>query len=349
MASPEESRELSISENPVAGALERFDLADDTKIIESLSKRVATGFTYKVNGKHGLSSAGTLWAVREFAKQGEVYRVIGDVEIKVCPIDPDYVNVTLKVQRFFVNPGTGQEIALDSTIGHKRMSRKAKRYLDENDKSKFEMVEDPEFTTKAITKAERNGKLKLMPKDAVVNLIAKALGQGQSAQGGTRPAPKGPPGRPSAPPPPPTPTPPAAHTAPPPPSPSSPPAPPPQSAPAATAPPAATVPPPPPKMTREVMIQKLDAVSKLVFQTPDGAQARAKLAQLTGKASPSDIPDEEMKTVGNAINAVANKKAKLEGNNIIRIADGVVLWKGPAAAAPPQPPPEEPPAEEEMF
>lgn len=341
MASNEESRELSISESPAsAGILERFDLADDSKIIESLSKRVTTGFTYKVNGKHGLSSAGTLWAVREFAKQGEVYRVIGDVDIKVCPIDADYINVTIKVQRFFVNPATGQEIPLDSTIGHKRMSRKAKRYLDENDKNKFEMVEDPEFTTKAITKAERNGKLKLMPKDAVINLIAKALGQTQPAQSGGRPAPKPPPARPAAPPPPAAPPqpPPATHAAPP-----------AQSAPAATPPPPATVPPPPPKMTRDVMIQKLDAVSKMVFQTPDGAQARAKLAQLTGKASPSDLSDEEMKNVGNAINGVANKKAKLEGNNIIRIADGVVLWKGPAAAAPPQPPPEEPPAEEEMF
>lgn len=103
-------------------------------------------------------------------------------------------------------------------------------------------------------------------------------------------------------------------------------------------------------MTREVKIQKLDAVSKMVFGTTDGAQARARLAQLTGKPSPADLTDEEMKAVGNAINSVANQKAKIEGNNILKIPEGTVLWQGPPPAAAPAPAPvPQPPQEEEMF
>lgn len=335
------------------GLLERFDLADDAKIVAALSKRVTQGFTYKVNGKFGLSSAGALWAAREFAKQGEVYRVEGAVDIKPCPLDPECINVTLKVQRFFVNPATGQEIALDSTIGHKRMSRKTKRYMDEHDDSKFEMVEDPEFTTKAITKAERNGKLKLMPKDAVVNLIAKATGQTAQAP----PAPKGqtkPAGGAAATKPVTTPsgaasTPPKEETKKP------------DEAkkveetkkteePKKTSTPPAGAADGKPKMTKEVMVQKLDAVCKMVFNTQDGAIARQHLAALTGKASPADLTDDEIKKIGNAINAVAKKTAEFQGNNIVKSSDKSILWKGPEVAAPKsETAPAEPPKEEEMF
>lgn len=358
--SNEPTKELSIPDKSGSptGILERFDLADDQTVIAALSKRVTAGFTYKVNGKYGLSSAGTLWAVREFAKQGEVYRVIGDVDIKACPLDPDCINVTLKVQRFYVNPATGQEIALDSTIGHKRMSRKMKKYTDENDPTKFEMVEDFEFTTKAITKAERNGKLKLLPKDAVTNLIAKASGQPPAtgpSKTTQRPTQQPPPQKSEAPSHAPaassaapqgSPTPPAGAASPPKP-PASPPA-------QASAPPPSAPPATPPKMSREVTIQKIDAISKMAFGVTDGAQARAKLAQLTGKASPTDLSDDDMKNLGNAINAVANKKAKIDGNNVVRVADGVVLWTGPKVAPPapapaPSAPPDEPPSEEEMF
>lgn len=359
----ETTKELSMPEKSgsTTGILERFDLADDQEVLAALSKRVTAGFTYRVNGKFGLSSSGTLWAVREFAKQGEVYRVVGDVDIKACPLDPDCINVTLKVQRYFVNPATGQEIALDSTIGHKRMSRKMKKFTDENDPTKFEMVEDPEFTTKAITKAERNGKLKLLPKDAVTNLIVKASGQppaSDTAKGTQRPPPQqtqqqqqpqqkseAPAHAPAASSAAPQGSPPPAGAASSPKPPASPPAQ--ASAPAPSAPPAT-----PPKMSREVAIQKIDAISKMAFGVTDGAQARAKLAQLTGKGSPTDLGDEDMKNLGNAINAVANKRAKIDGNNVVRVADGVVLWTGPKVATPAPaapPPPEEPPAEEEMF
>lgn len=353
----EPKTELAQVEAPgVAGVLERFDLADDAKIIQALAKRVCQGFTYKVNGKFGLSSAGVLWATREFAKQGEVYRVIGDPKIEVCPLDPECLNVWVKVQRFFVNPSTGQEIALDSTFGHKRMSRKTKRYKDESSEE-FEMVEDPEFTTKAITKAERNGKVKLMPKDSVTNMISKASGQTTSAppKGNTAP-PK--PAKPATPPPPPSSTPsqPPTGAAAPPKEEKKPEeakkieepkkteekkaATPPASAPAGAAAPVADG---KPKMTKEVMVQKLDAVCKMVFNTQDGAVARHKLSLLTGKTSPMDLTPEEIKNVGNAINAVVKKTAAIEGNNIVKISDKTIIWKGPETAAPP---PAEGPAEE---
>jgi len=364
------SKELSVPDAPSnGGLLERFDLADDKKIIEAMAKRVTAGFTYKVNGKHGLSSAGALWAAREFAKQGEVYRVQGEPKIEICPLDPECINVWVKVQRFFVNPATGQEIALDSTFGHKRMSRKTKRYKDDSG-TDFDMVEDPEFTTKAITKAERNGKLKLMPKDAVTNMIAKATGQ--VVQGATPP--KG------------NTAPPKGNTAPP--KETAKPVTPPAGASGGTplkeeakkpeepkkteevkkpeeakkvdepkkteepkkaaAPPAA--PADKPKMSKEVMVQKLDAVCKMVFNTQDGAIARQKLAVITGKPSPGDLSDDDIKKVGNAINAVAKKTAEIVGNDIVKLSDKSILWKGPEVVAPPA----EAPAEggetgEEMF
>lgn len=338
-------KELSMPDAPVSssGLLERFDLADDKKILAAMATRVTAGFTYKVNGKHGLSSAGALWAAREFAKQGEVYRVQGEPKIEVCPLDADCVNIWVKVQRFFVNPATGQEIALDSTFGHKRMSRKTKRYKDDSG-TDFDMVEDPEFITKGITKAERNGKLKLMPKDAVTNMIAKATGQANA------------------------PTPPKGNTSPPkgnatPPKDTAKPVTPPAGGAAATGGAAPTLPkeeakkpeeakkeepkkteeakkaaaPPPatpapaekPKMSKEVMVQKLDAVCKMVFNTQDGAVARQKLAAITGKPSPGDLSDDDIKKVGNAINAVAKKNAEIVGNDIVKLSDKSILWKGP--------------------
>jgi len=270
-----------------------------------------------------------------------------------------------------VNPATGQEIALDSTFGHKRMSRKTKRYKDDSG-TDFDMVEDPEFTTKAITKAERNGKLKLMPKDAVTNMIAKATGQVT-----TPPPPKG------------NTAPPKGNTAPPkdtakpvtPPAgasggtPSTPPkeeakkpeepkkteevkkpeeakkveepkkTEEPKKAAAPPAPPADSK----PKMSKEVMVQKLDAVCKMVFNTQDGAIARQKLAVITGKPSPGDLSDDDIKKVGNAINAVAKKTAEIVGNDIVKLSDKSILWKGPEVQAAPAESAPEGETGEEMF
>ncbi len=359
MAEEQGTKELSQVTTPAASPglmLESFDLADDSKLLAALSKRVTKTFTYKVNGKHGLSSAGALWASREFAKQGEVYRVEGDVKIEACPLEPaDFINVMVKVARYFVHPGTGQEIKLDTTIGHKRMGRKTKRYKDDAG-TEFEMVDDPEFTTKAITKAERNGKLKLMPKDAILNLITKAIAMDTGASSTPKQT-----------------TPPKGNTA----KPATPPAEPKKdeakkaeepkkeeakkaeeskkdaAASAPAQPPKENPPAAPadgkPKMTREVMIQKLDAVCKMVFNTQDGTVARAELAKLTGKASPSDLSDEEIKKIGNAINAVAKKTASIDKNNIVRTSDKAVLWKGPEVKPPPAEAPAAPGQEEEMF
>lgn len=99
-------------------------------------------------------------------------------------------------------------------------------------------------------------------------------------------------------------------------------------------------------MTKDVMVQKLDAVSKMVFGTQDGAVARQKLAAITGKASPSDLSDDEIKKIGNAINAVAKKTAVIDGNNIVKTSDKSILWQGPDLPPPQEAPTEEP---EEMF
>lgn len=97
------------------------------------------------------------------------------------------------------------------------------------------------------------------------------------------------------------------------------------------------------------MVQKLDAVSKMAFGTQDGAVARQKLSALTGRTSPTDLSEEELKKLGNAINALAKKTAEIQGNNIVKTADKSIQWKGPEVEAPAPAAPAAPPSEEEMF
>lgn len=355
------NQELSVPANgPV---LERFDLADDKAVIEALSGKVTQGFTYNVNGKPDLSSAGTFWAVREFAKHGEVLRVTGIPKIERCPFDPDYVIVTMIVQRFFVNPATGKEIALDSAVGNKRMHRKMSKTTYKNgEPDGTELVEDVEFITKCCTKAERNGKKKLIPKDVVAQLISKVLekkggapppasrpdrGQGRPPQqppatGSAPPAAGGQtvpgqgvqgqaaaPGAPRAGAPPP-----AQGAA----RPATPPAPP-------VAPPAAPAKPPPPSQEApDVLKQRFWAVLKQASNTQDDAVARGRLKAVFGADKIGDLSGEFMMAVGPILQGVVTGANRWNGNLIMDVTTGQVVWPANVAGGAPRPAPAAPPA-----
>lgn len=344
------NQELSVPANgPV---LERFDLADDKAVIEALTGKVTQGFTYNVNGKPDLSSAGTFWAVREFAKHGEVLRVTGIPKIERCPFDPDYVIVTLIVQRFFVNPATGKEIALDSAVGNKRMYRKMSKTVYKNGEPEgTELVEDPEFITKCCTKAERNGKKKLIPKDVVAQLISKVLdkkggapppsrpdrGQNRPPQqppavGSTQQAPSGSAAPPAA-----------SRTATPPPAQGAarPAAPPVQPSGAQAAPPK---PPTPSQEAPDVLKQRFWAVLKQALNTQDEAIARGRLKAVFGADKISDLSAEFMMAVGPILQGVVTAANRWDGNRILDAATGQVVWPANVTGGAPRPAPAAPPA-----
>jgi len=359
-----ESHELAVA--PDHEIFEQLDLADEQQIIAEMSGRVTDKFvyTFKQNGQNvdGLSYSGTNWACREYAKQGEVIRII-EKSFTVDPTNEEYVLVTVVAQRFAVNRETGKEISLDNTIGIKRQWRmmKKKKYDEAGREAGYEIVEDPFFWEKATSKAIRNAKQGLIPVDIVKELIKQALAkkngqefqprgpQGKQQGGGRAQQPQKPQQQASTPPPSGG----ASETAPPPPPPATgTPQPPanPQTGPAAgppPAPPAGTSAPPPSggaaKPSRDVTNQKFETVLKQAFQTQDSDKAREGLKVLTGFSKISEMPDDTLKAVGNLLNGVLKKANRIEKNKILAGADGKVLWTGPepapapaAAAAAPQ-------------
>lgn len=346
---------------------ESFELADEEMILHELAGRVTDKYvyTFKEKGQEvtGLSKAGTDWAVREYAKQGEVIRVIGKTpEIMLDPTDGDYIWVVVVAQRFIVNRENGKEIALDSRFGTKRQwkNMKKKKYDEGGNVVGEEIVPDPFFMEKAESKASRNALQKLIPTDFVKKMISKALelknGRAVSAQRSPgRGAPAKPPGATS----PPAQgvaaaTPPGTAAAPAGAAPAAPagaaPAPAPAPAPAAAAPVAA--PQQGKKISKDTLVQKFDGVLKSVFQTQDGAQVRQHLVKLTGKENVGDLDDETLRSLGNLLMSVGKKQHKMQNYQIVG-GDGKVLWNPPQPPAPPPaaaaPPPVAPPAEEEPF
>lgn len=344
-----------------------LDLADEEQIVQEMSGRASEKYIYELNQKGedgqpvmGLSYAGTNWACRELAQQGEVIRVIKQEDVS-DQLDADFIKIAVTTQRFKIDKETGRETALDSHIAGKRQPKNMTKNIWENGVKKgVQSVPDPFAWEKCLSKAVRNAKQALMPSDMVRKLIAKVKTesgkskvqgkptgkpvepQGHSAPGAAKPA-AAPASAPAAAPAAATATAPAAAAA----------APAPAPAPATAAPapaPAAPASESKPKMSKDVMVQKLDAVSKMAFGTQDGGVARQKLAELTGKASPSDLSEEDLKKLGNAINAVAKKTAEVVGNNVVKTADKSVMWKGPEVAAPaPAPAPAAAAEGEEMF
>lgn len=188
---------------------EVFDLADEEQILAELGGRVTEKFVYELKGVKdpitglnvtGLSYAGTNWACREYAKHGEVIRVIGKPEVIVDPTDPNYIVVVITAQRFAVNSETQRETPLDTNFGVKRQWRLMKKNKYENGQVVGEeIVQDPFFFEKAFSKSIRNAKQSLIPTDVVKQLIQRAIKAKQSGparDSGSTP-PKAPPAAPA--------------------------------------------------------------------------------------------------------------------------------------------------------
>jgi len=169
---------------PAVIPIDDFDLADEEQILHELAGRVTEKFLYPGDrGEQLLSYAGINWAVREYAKQGEVLRVVGDPIVRPDE-DPEYVLAIVKAERVIVDPKTGHETHLDSCFGAKR---KWKKQLL---KDKATAVPDPSYWEKAISMAERNAKRKLMPVDFVQRMVAIALGKKNKPAEAQKPAAK---------------------------------------------------------------------------------------------------------------------------------------------------------------
>lgn len=350
---PADEKQLAV---PQTHDFEVFDLADEEQIIAEISGRVTEKYvyTFKQGGQDvtGLSYAGTNWACREYAKHGEVIRVIGKPEIVLDPTDPNYIVVVVTSQRFAINQETLRETPLDTTLGVKRQWRMMKKNKYENGQVVGEeIVADPFFMEKAFSKAIRNSKQALMPVDLVKKLISEALKSKQSGapRGGSTPS-KASPAAPAKAAAPQQPQKPAA-------APSTAAAPPPAdvaaSKPAVQQSEAAPAAPAKPGQSKDTLIQKFEIVLKTAFNTQDGGAARQGLKKIAGTDKIGDLSEDDLKKYGKVLQGVSKGTYKIadDGTHVVDVKTNEVVWgtKPEPAPEPPQKTDAAPAKPEEVF
>jgi hypothetical protein len=262
---------------------ELCDREDEVQILAEMRGAVVDKYLYSFQQSGatvtGLSYAGVNWACREYAKHGEVIRMISKPEILLDPTDPEYVIFSVVAQRFAVNIETGREVALDSAIGVKRQCVKRKRG--------DQVVTDEFYVEKGVSKAQRNAKHALLPAEFIKKVIAACLSPKPAAKT-QAPAPA-----PAA-----TPAP-AAAPAP--------------AAPAAVKPtPAKPAPAPAPGGSPSLanIRQRVWVLLKKIFGEDEGV-CRAVLAELTGTRQVTDLGEDVIMKLGPALREVAEKKSSL--------------------------------------
>lgn len=154
----------------VSNDFDLMDRADEEQILEELRGVVSDKFIYKNSrGQFELSYAGTKWAIRKMADQGEAIRIKGHPKVDRCVIDPEYITVTVLSERVKVDRDAKCEIVLDNTIGSSRGWIKQK-LLDGR------IVPDDFFYNKTISKATRNAQQAMLPQDfkkEMIDLLVK--------------------------------------------------------------------------------------------------------------------------------------------------------------------------------
>ncbi len=101
----------------VPSDFELMDREDEEQILAELRGVPVDKFIYKNSrGQFELSYAGTKWAVREMANQGEAIRIDGHPKIERCVIDPEYITVTILAKRVKVDREARAETLLDTTL-----------------------------------------------------------------------------------------------------------------------------------------------------------------------------------------------------------------------------------------
>lgn len=155
-----------------------FDELDADIIVQELQGIVpaaARPLAYEFRGSdgnmvRGLSSVGIQEAVRQMARQREYLRPISsNIEPMEMPHYGACVLATVTVQRFVVDPSTGTEHPADSATGTKLQPLRPFK------KDGIARYDDPFAIEKAMTKAERNGKAKLIRTDVASKVLALAL------------------------------------------------------------------------------------------------------------------------------------------------------------------------------
>jgi hypothetical protein len=154
----------------VSNDFELMDREDEAQILEELRGVVSDKFIYKNSrGQFELSYAGTKWAIRKMADQGEAIRIKGHPKVDRCVIDPEYITVTVLSERVKVDRDAKCEIVLDNTVGSSRGWIKQK-LLDGR------IVPDEFFYNKTISKATRNAQQAMLPQDfkkEMIDLLVK--------------------------------------------------------------------------------------------------------------------------------------------------------------------------------
>ncbi|MCK4352963.1 hypothetical protein KAW65_06095 [candidate division WOR-3 bacterium] len=151
-------------------AMER---ADERQVVALLKGEVIKDFIYSFKnskGKEvlGLSKVGVDNACMAAAKKGEFFRVIGMPEVKD---KGDYIEVLVKVGRFTLGKD-GKEIEIDSCVGAKRQWKLMRL-------ASGRTIPDPFYFEKALSKAERNGKRKLLPEKLIARLLKEYKKKGK--------------------------------------------------------------------------------------------------------------------------------------------------------------------------
>lgn len=332
---------METAANPDTEIFELCEREDEDQILAELAGRVSDKYVYEFPSSDGpvtgLSYQGTNWACREFAKHGEVIRIVSKPEIQIDPIDGEYIIVSVVAQRFAVNQETGKEIALDSRVGVKRQWTKMQK------KAGGDIIPNKFFIEHGVNKAQRNALQALLPTDFVKKVIQQALNQKKNPKGtapaGQKPAPR--PAAPAAPAvtpgaaaagagaaPAPRQTTPTLGAAP--------------AKPAAAAqPPADQKPPAQPAKAADplgTVRQKFWATLKKAANTTDDNAARALLKQLVGVDKVSALPEAALKSLGNALIGVNTGHNEMsEGPNgacIIDKSTGAILYPIQVVAPP---------------
>lgn len=188
---------MTIDQSRAAVPWEPFalmDRLDDQAIMAELRggslKELIYSFEQDGRKVVGLSKEGVDNACRELAKQGEVIR---EIDLRV-EREEDEVYVSVLAARFAVSK-EGKEIELDSGWGVKRQPKKMRIYTrdsfgkivhNEDGSPKVQHIEDPFYYEKAVGKAARNARRRMIPESLIASIIESATSEGRVRQVGPR-------------------------------------------------------------------------------------------------------------------------------------------------------------------
>jgi hypothetical protein len=138
---------------------------DEAQILAELAGVPVLDFVYiNKRGAAELTYVGTKWAVRELAQRGEAIRLTHDPVVGRCPIDPEYITVTIRGARFKVDREAHCETMLDTSVGAAR-NWKSQKLTDGR------TIPDENFFKKAVGIASRNAMQALLPQEFLREMI----------------------------------------------------------------------------------------------------------------------------------------------------------------------------------